>query len=261
VAQTSLTTVRDGENAWLWNSAEDTAVRVEPSAEGEQMPSATPSPASPTATAAALLAELDPTTDVTVSGTGEVADRPTVDLVLTPRDEQTLVDQVVVNVDRETGVALGVSVYSVRLDDPAWQTAFTTVDYQQPASDVFAFAPPAGATVEERTPGESADPKAQVERTIVGEGWSAVTVLESSALPIAGGAGFGALQELDDDQRQAALGLLQTYLSLPTVDGEWGSGRLLSGTLASVIITDDGRVAVGAVEPDLLEAALGPAVG
>ena len=44
--------------------------------------------------------------------------------------------------------------------------------------------------------------------------------------------------------------------SLPRVSGEWGSGRVLSGTLVSVILTDDGRVAIGAVTPETLGAAL-----
>jgi hypothetical protein len=44
--------------------------------------------------------------------------------------------------------------------------------------------------------------------------------------------------------------------ALPRVSGSWGSGRLLSGSLFSAVITDDGRVAVGAVRPQLLYSAL-----
>ena len=45
---------------------------------------------------------------------------------------------------------------------------------------------------------------------------------------------------------------LQTYLAqLPEVSGSWGSGRLLAGTAFSVVITDDGRYAAGAVAPEL----------
>jgi len=42
---------------------------------------------------------------------------------------------------------------------------------------------------------------------------------------------------------------------LPRVSGSWGSGRLLSGKLFSALLTDDGRVLVGAVAPELLYAA------
>jgi hypothetical protein len=44
--------------------------------------------------------------------------------------------------------------------------------------------------------------------------------------------------------------------SLPQVQGSWGSGRLLQGTLFSAILTTDGRLAVGAVPASVLEQAL-----
>jgi hypothetical protein len=44
--------------------------------------------------------------------------------------------------------------------------------------------------------------------------------------------------------------------SLPEVSGSWGHGRLLSTTLVTAVITDDGRVAVGAVTPERIYAAL-----
>jgi len=39
---------------------------------------------------------------------------------------------------------------------------------------------------------------------------------------------------------------------LPRVHGSWGSGHLLKGRLFSAVATDDGRVAVGAVAPQVL---------
>ena len=44
--------------------------------------------------------------------------------------------------------------------------------------------------------------------------------------------------------------------SLPVVSGTWGKGRLLSTVLVNVVITDDGRVAVGSVVPEKLYEAL-----
>jgi hypothetical protein len=47
---------------------------------------------------------------------------------------------------------------------------------------------------------------------------------------------------------------------LPTVSGDWGSGRLLKTRLVSVLLTDDGRLLAGAVNPQrLYEAAADPA--
>ena len=43
--------------------------------------------------------------------------------------------------------------------------------------------------------------------------------------------------------------------SLPQVSGDWGSGRLLTSALFTVLVTDDGRVLGGAVGPDALYAA------
>ena len=50
--------------------------------------------------------------------------------------------------------------------------------------------------------------------------------------------------------RRASLG------KLPAVSGSWGSGHLLSSALFSAVLTDDGRVAIGAVPPQMLYAAL-----
>jgi hypothetical protein len=52
-------------------------------------------------------------------------------------------------------------------------------------------------------------------------------------------------------------GLPAALKSLPVVSGAWGSGHLLRGSLFSAVLTDNGRVAVGAVPPSLLYAALG----
>ena len=53
-----------------------------------------------------------------------------------------------------------------------------------------------------------------------------------------------------DQQLKAFLNRLQP------VQGSWGSGRLLAGTAFSAVWTDDGRLAVGAVRPDLIYQAL-----
>jgi hypothetical protein len=44
--------------------------------------------------------------------------------------------------------------------------------------------------------------------------------------------------------------------ALPSTSGTWGRGHVLEGTLFSLVLTDDGRVAVGAVAPDQLYRAL-----
>ena len=48
--------------------------------------------------------------------------------------------------------------------------------------------------------------------------------------------------------------------ALPKVSGGWGTGSLLTSRLFTVLVTDDGRVLVGAVSPErLYQAAADPA--
>jgi hypothetical protein len=55
------------------------------------------------------------------------------------------------------------------------------------------------------------------------------------------------------DPAATALALIE---ALPAESGAWGTGRVLRGTLFSAILTDDGRIAIGAVSPEALGAAL-----
>jgi hypothetical protein len=47
---------------------------------------------------------------------------------------------------------------------------------------------------------------------------------------------------------------------LPAVSGTWGSGHYVTGRLFSALLTDDGRILIGAVTPNqLFQAAADPA--
>lgn len=89
------------------------------------------------------------------------------------------------------------------------------------------FAPLSG------TPRQALMPFAAPGARTLGKGWTAVAVLP------AGGAG-------------ASLGMLQGAAT--PVSGSWGSGHLIRTTLFSVLITDNGHVLVGAVQPSVLYA-------
>jgi hypothetical protein len=58
--------------------------------------------------------------------------------------------------------------------------------------------------------------------------------------------------------QDADTGQLDTVLNSlkPARTGSWGGGREFEGTAFSAVLTDDGRLAIGAVAPDLLYAAL-----
>jgi outer membrane lipoprotein-sorting protein len=108
--------------------------------------------------------------------------------------------------------------------------------------------------------------------TVVGDGWASVLVAalppgalealaggaaEEAVPPADGDAPFGPRHGGDGADDGAASAAAQAALllgSLPVVEGEWGSGRLLTSRLLTVLVTDDGRVLVGAVDRATLEA-------
>jgi outer membrane lipoprotein-sorting protein len=268
------TVVRNGQEAWVWSSADATADRYllpERDATGapdaSELPPGVELPSTPQEAAAMALEAIDPTTEVTTSGVGTVAGRDVHELVLTPRDPQTLVARVTLSMDAETNVPLRVRVYSTSIPDPAIEVGFTSVDYGTPDPSLFEFTPPPGATVTEHdvaadtadADGAKSDMPAGPEPTVVGEGWSTIMITELPVDSLADLAEDGMRASSDEpysrggDPAATALALIE---ALPAETGEWGTGRVLRGTLFSAILTDDGRVALGAVSPQALGAAL-----
>jgi hypothetical protein len=41
----------------------------------------------------------------------------------------------------------------------------------------------------------------------------------------------------------------------PTVQGSWGTGKVLTSKMVSALITNDGRILVGLVPPNVLQSA------
>ena len=258
--------IRNGNDVWVWSSKDKTATHSTVPA-GHAQPQATPElPATPQAAADQALKALDPTTSVTTSGQTTVAGESAYELVLRPKDPNTLVAQVRIAIDATEHVPLRVQVYSVKSANPAFEVSFSQVSFGKPDASNFAFNPPPGTKVTQST---APTPKAEAPKTgtsktgpstgtsktgaaaqaakavkTVGSGWSTVVV---ATLPQGTSVGAAA-----SSSRQLA-GILR---SLPAVSGSWGSGRVLQGTLFSVVIADDGRVAIGAVPAARLYAAL-----
>ena len=240
----------DGSDVWTWSSAENEGTHrtlTEPSGTRERR-EAPEEPMTPQKAAEEVLEAVGPTTEVSTDSAVEVAGRPARELVLRPRDTRSLITSVKVAVDDATSVPLRVQVLGAE-DRKVAEIGFTTVDFAVPDDGQFEFNPPAGAevteegAVEPKGPSEAdreaaQDKAAQLEeRTeVVGEGWTQVVVTEVPA---------------------DATGELGAFVnSLEQVSGTWGSGRLLSGTAFTAVLTDDGRLAVGAVPRELLFEAL-----
>ena len=249
--ESEVSAIRNGDQAWLWSAADNRATLMR----GDKSEVASQPPGTPGDMAAELLGELEPTSQVTVEDGDPVAGREVYDLVVVPKDDKTLVARIVVAVDVATSVPLQVEVFSRQLDEPAFVSGFSTVDFAAPPASVFEFTPPAGAEIVERQAEAKAEqPSPDVE--VVGEGWSAVAVGRIDVTELMAGAATQGSGTPDPAMQQSAAEAFTTFMTLPQVTGDWGSGRVVAGTLFSVLITDDGQYAVGAVAPDELSAAL-----
>jgi outer membrane lipoprotein-sorting protein len=273
--------IRNGSDVWTWSSQDNAATHY-------QLPtrpdgSATPDPSVPAYTpqqaADAALAAIDPSTNVSTDGTASVAGRAAYELVLTPKDDRSLIGEVRIAIDGEQHIPLQVEVTAKGAAAPAFQVGFTQISFDTPDAAQFTFTPPPGATVNDSTLGQSAaDGQAQpdltrpepttpaAEPTVVGTGWTSVLVANlptaaagASPTPATPPTSEATTDPAEDPAAGPGAGSeLQSILgSLQQVSGTWGSGRLLQSALFSVLITDDGRVIAGAVSPELLYQAAG----
>ncbi|NES14930.1 MULTISPECIES: sigma-E factor regulatory protein RseB domain-containing protein [Micromonospora] len=249
--------LRNGRDLWTWSSRTNAGSHRTLPAGDADLSSA---PATPADAADRALAAIDPSTAVTVGRSATVAGRSVYELVLTPRDKDSLVHQVRIALDAKEHVPLRFEVLADGADEPAFEVAFTQVDFRTPDADQFRFNPPPGVTVTEEkagAPGRHAPtdrrPDGSDLRT-VGTGWTTVLVARLDQAGKVGAADAPASPREPGGPAAGAgapdvAGLLG---ALPKVSGDWGSGRLLTSKLFSVLLTDDGRVLAGLVTPERL---------
>lgn len=139
--------VVNGSTAYIWKSGPYTVTRLSlpshaagPSRPAYMMPT-------PARVASQALSAIGPSTAVKVTDTAYVAGRPVYELVLTPRDSQSLVGRVVIAVDSATGLALRVQVFARGARSAALSFGFTSISFARPAASNFDFTPPRGAKV------------------------------------------------------------------------------------------------------------------
>jgi outer membrane lipoprotein-sorting protein len=245
--------VRNGTDLWTWSSSDKSASHHQvPLTRGDAPHSlASASPVTPQQAADAALKAITPSTKVSTDGTAVVAGRSAYELLLEPRDASSLIGSVRVAIDGKTHVPTRVQVFSRGTGKPGFEVGFTSFDPSAPAASVFRFNPPPGTKVTDSgsrtltppagapTPGGQARAAAGLRPHVVGTGWTSVAVVKVPTGATSGPASMTRLLQV-----------------LPKVSGAWGSGHLLRGTLFSALLTDDGRLAVGAVPPSGLYAAL-----
>lgn len=231
---------------------------------------------SPQEIAQEVLKAAGTTTGVSVGDTAQVAGRDAYQLVLKPKGTGSTVASVKIAVDAKNGVPLRVQVLSTDGGKPILDAGFTKVDFSKPAADTFAFTPPKDAKVTEGAAGEHGkdgkDGKdagdkglgalesipglggltggaegAKGEPKVLGEGWTSIARIETGA--------DNTLKGLDDaaKDKNAPKGAAQFLDSLgEKVSGKFGEGRILKTRVVNALITDDGKVYVGAVTKDAL---------
>ena len=239
------TLVSDGTTRWAYDSQDRTATRS-PAGEARERPDGAQDP---TAAATQAIATLRQTSTVAVDGTAEVAGRAAYQLVLTPQPtERTLLREVRVAVDAETRLPLQLTVLAQGSGEPALQVGFSEITYGPQDPALFTFTPPPGTTVRDgqAREGRPDRPEGEGQRRTVGDGWDTVIVGQAPAREAREGG----------EQQQRPEGAPNLDALGTPVTGPWGSGRVITTAVATVIITDDGRIAAGAVPQQVLTEAL-----
>ncbi|MEV7059945.1 outer membrane lipoprotein carrier protein LolA [Streptomyces microflavus] len=223
-------------------------------------------PATPKDFAEQALAAVGDTTSVTVDGTAQVAGRDAYQLVIKPKQSGSTIGSVRIAVDAENGVPLKFTLAAASGGKAVVDAGFTKVDFAKPAASSFDFTPPKGAKVteaDELETGKDEHGKAQKALpeqfsgqipgleglegaegvNVIGKGWTSIAAIE-----IPGGKGLPAAGS--GDVPAEAQGFLDALGD--KVTGKFGSGTVFKTRLVNALLTDDGKVYVGAVTKDAL---------
>ncbi|MEV7524988.1 sigma-E factor regulatory protein RseB domain-containing protein [Streptomyces sp. NPDC091371] len=261
--------IHNGADVWGYDSKSNEVFHEKNADAGAGHEEAGRLAASPQQLAQDVLKAAGPTTDVTVGDTAQVAGRDAYQLVLKPKQSGSTVGSVQIAVDAKNGVPLRVQLLSSQGGKPIVEAGFTKVDFAKPSADTFVFNAPKGAKVTEG--GSEAGKAGRDEHwkaldsfpgfgglmggangkggdvKVLGEGWATIARIDSGA-----GKGLKDLENSAND-KNAPKEAKQFLNSLgDKVSGSFGGGRVLSTRLVNALITDDGKVYVGAVTKDAL---------
>jgi len=261
--------IHNGKNVWGYDSGSNEVYHstVEESA-GKKAGS--PVPATPKDLTEDALKAVDDTTSVTVDGTVQVAGRDAYKLLVKPKQSGSTVGAISVAVDAKTGLPLKFTLTPASGGAAVVDAGFTQVTFAKPAASTFDFTAPKGAKVTEGDEGGKGDEAGKGDEggrptpghggsddfaeafgghggqggpeglNVIGEGWSSVAVFDT------GGEGAPSGAEAGGDLG----GFLGSFGD--KVSGKIGSGTVFSTRLINALMTDDGKVYVGAVTKDAL---------
>ncbi|QKV93342.1 DUF2092 domain-containing protein [Streptomyces sp. NA02950] len=205
-----------------------------------------------------VLASVDDTTDVTVDGTTRVAGRDAYELLIKPKSGDTTVGSIRIAVDADNGTPLKFTLAPKSGGKAVVDVAYTKVDFGKPKAGTFDFTPPKGAKVTEESDhkrgakdgmnGKDAQ-EALSGLKVIGEGWDSIARIDGpeGGTPAAPGQGGDGGADKEAGAFLDGLG--------EKVKGDFGAGHVFSTRLVNALLTDDGKVFVGAVDKDALVAA------
>jgi outer membrane lipoprotein-sorting protein len=256
--------VHNGHDVWLWDSTSKKVTHYTLAAgatagtkAGTQGVPAATDPAeavqTPQQMADHLLAQITPSTAVSVGSPVTVAKQKAYQLILAPHSAASTIDHAVIAVDSVTGLPLQVQIFAKGQKAAALKLGFGKIDYSTPAASQFAFKAPAGSTVTNKTvtdkagagsshaatPDKNANPAVDSnanQSVTVGQDWTSVAIFRGVQIP----------KQLNQ-YLQAATSVMN------------GQAKLLPTSLVNILVLNDGRVAVGAVNASALEAAVAAA--
>ncbi|MFJ9099592.1 outer membrane lipoprotein carrier protein LolA [Streptomyces sp. NPDC102405] len=250
--------IHNGKDVWGYDSKSNSVFHTTASeSDGKQKEEL---PATPKDLAEEALKASDKTTSVTVEGTAQVAGRDAYRLVIKPKDEGSTVGQITVAVDSKTGLPLKFTLTPASGGSAVVDAGFTQVSFAKPAASTFDFTPPKGAKVEEGDAAKTPEHSRGSERSegfgkgsahepgkggpeglnVIGDGWDSIATFDT------GGQGVPSGSEVGGDVG----GFLDSLGD--KVSGKFGEGTVFKTRLINALITDDGKVYVGAVTKDAL---------
>ncbi|MCX4857865.1 LolA family protein [Streptomyces canus] len=250
--------IHNGKDVWGYDSKSNSVFHTTASeSDGKQKEEL---PATPKDLAEEALKAADKTTSVTVDGTAQVAGRDAYRLVIKPKDEGSTVGQITVAVDSKTGLPLKFTLTPASGGSAVVDAGFTQVSFAKPAASTFDFTPPKGAKVEEGDAAKTPEHSERSERSegfgkgsarepgkggpeglnVIGDGWDSIAAFDT------GGQGVPSGSEVGGDVG----GFLDSLGD--KVSGTFGEGTVFKTRLINALITDDGKVYVGAVTKDAL---------
>jgi outer membrane lipoprotein-sorting protein len=228
---------RNGTQVWQWDSSTKTATSSTLPSGTSALPQHTVT--DPAQLAKKLIADLDPNTVLTTDSSHKIADRPVYELVFSPKPPTdttaaaSRIGSVWIAIDAATKIPVAVQVYAKGRTAPAIDVSFTSIYFGVPEADNFTFTPPVNATVVKQQPqSASSDASGSADPTVIGSGWTSVVEVSGTSA----------------DLTKAG----PVLNALAKVSGTWGSGRLLDSRLLSALITSDGRIFAGPVDPQVL---------